>query len=167
MVPSPNPRLQRTPAASPPSPLSRKPFGDYLGRLLLLLSAIVIPACASQTNGPPRISVALAPGYDIGTDLKLMEAVGRAFRQSPDFDVVVGSTPWALFVNQLANTELERIGGRERARYSIGFYDTSNQQVGAARGECWMDNLSECAVEIVKEAQMVGPRALSLPRRQP
>jgi hypothetical protein len=24
---SPNPRLQRTPAASPPSPLSRKPFG--------------------------------------------------------------------------------------------------------------------------------------------
>jgi len=25
---SPNPRLQRTPSASPPSPLSRKPFGD-------------------------------------------------------------------------------------------------------------------------------------------
>jgi len=28
MTPLPNPRLQRTPPASPPSPLSRKPLGD-------------------------------------------------------------------------------------------------------------------------------------------
>jgi len=35
----PNPRLQRTPAASPPSPLSRKPFGVHRGSLVLVLMA--------------------------------------------------------------------------------------------------------------------------------
>jgi hypothetical protein len=29
----PNPRLQRTPSAAPPSPLSRKPLGAFLGEL--------------------------------------------------------------------------------------------------------------------------------------
>src|SRR6476646_2814256 len=98
---APNPRLQRTRLRAP---LSRKPFGAYFGRCLLLLTAIVILACASQTKQSPRISVALAPPFDIGTDISLMESVDRAFRQNPDFDVVVGTTPWTLFVNQLANT---------------------------------------------------------------
>jgi len=61
----PNPRLQRTPAASPPSPLSRKPFGDSkcgqgsagrLGRSVvfrygLILATVVMAAAASRCTG--------------------------------------------------------------------------------------------------------------------
>jgi hypothetical protein len=50
--PPPNPRLQRTPAALPPSPLSRKPLGDLKRVGCLTGLALVITACASNTATP-------------------------------------------------------------------------------------------------------------------
>jgi hypothetical protein len=78
------------------------------------------------------------------------------------FAFTEASKPGLLFVTQPANSSLETVGGRERLRYSIGFYD-DRQQVGAAQGGCWMDDLAACAGEIVKTAQAAGTRILSRP----
>jgi hypothetical protein len=47
-----NPRLQRTPAALPPSPLSRNPLGDLKPRRWLFGLALVVSACASKPATP-------------------------------------------------------------------------------------------------------------------
>jgi hypothetical protein len=64
---TPNPRLQRTPAALPPSPLSRKPFGRQRRSsvtsacgLLVLLSSL--PACVIRPNLEGRIRELTGPG---------------------------------------------------------------------------------------------------------
>jgi hypothetical protein len=50
--PRPNPRLQRTRSASPPSPLSRQPLGSPKRHLHVIAWTIVITACASA---PPHL----------------------------------------------------------------------------------------------------------------
>jgi hypothetical protein len=57
--PTPNPRLQRTPAAAPPSPLSRKPFGVRKG--IALASATLAIACSARPNLEMRIQQLAGP----------------------------------------------------------------------------------------------------------
>jgi len=57
----PNPRLQRTPSASPPSPLSRQPLGALMGRagsratalFAVIVSVVAVPlGCRANRPGP-------------------------------------------------------------------------------------------------------------------
>src|SRR6476646_5734383 len=48
-----NPRLQRTPSASPPSPLSRKPLGGAISLSLVLCLGTLCPKSLAQ-GLPPR-----------------------------------------------------------------------------------------------------------------
>jgi len=53
----PNPRLQRTPSAAPPSPLSRKPFGDPALRCLLAAALLaVLTGVAFSQNLPSLLA---------------------------------------------------------------------------------------------------------------
>jgi hypothetical protein len=152
---TPNTALHRTPAASPPSPVSFEAFGDDLLKLMRGAVTIMMSLACVHARPAPPTPVGVAQGYDIGTDLKLMEAVRHAFQQSPAFALTDRSTPGLLFVTQIANSTLEGIDGRERIRYSIGFLDVNRRQIGATRGECWMDDLAACAAEIVRAARGV------------
>jgi hypothetical protein len=55
---APNPRLQRTRSASPPSPLSRQPLGDRL--VIVIALALAYPALAAQPTATPRAETAQA-----------------------------------------------------------------------------------------------------------
>jgi hypothetical protein len=52
----PNPRLQRTPSASPPSPLSRKPLGAMKRQLGAVLTLALVAACSSTASPYVRVS---------------------------------------------------------------------------------------------------------------
>jgi TonB-like protein len=62
--PPPNPRLQRTRSASPPSPLSRQPLGGYRQRVSVLGIALGLSLSAAHAATPPertRTPVVVAP----------------------------------------------------------------------------------------------------------
>jgi len=63
--PPPNPRLQRTPSASPPSPLSRQPLGRGTSWVALVLLAVCSVFCAQSldipaSSLPPELAVPAA-----------------------------------------------------------------------------------------------------------
>jgi hypothetical protein len=89
---SPNPRLQRTPSASPPSPLSRQPLGARkLGRGGIAAAlGLVATCCSNQERShheriPDHLSVAriqstvrhlVPPGSDLAGARELMKREG-------------------------------------------------------------------------------------------
>ncbi len=68
----PNPRLQRTPSASPPSPLSRKPLGATKRQLAATTLLLMVVLSCSRGHSSATLAVSAIRNSDISWDGNLL-----------------------------------------------------------------------------------------------
>jgi hypothetical protein len=75
---APNPRLQRTPSASPPSPLSRQPLGGACSLALLVIGVGLSGIAASQGH-PPSLTPSEVCAIETMQSLQALGTVVEAY----------------------------------------------------------------------------------------
>jgi hypothetical protein len=138
-------------------------------RLALLFSvgfvSVRSPAsCADATTPTP---VEFWHRGDDSLSQKFAVAVERAFKRSPNFRLTASSKSRALVVMMTRTVDVEMIGKRARVKYDVRLSSLDDKmasnpsvqerfalatEVGTQRGSCWVNELAQCAAQIVSEA---------------
>jgi hypothetical protein len=129
----------------------------------LFIAAVVCDSWATQAPTP----VEVWRGGDDGLTLRLADAVVKAFKASPDFELSTGKRPGTLIVLIPTHVNWKRLGWRPFGRRTQIFYTVEfkmivqlGERVGSidsvrtVRGSCRDDRMADCASEIVKSASI-------------
>jgi hypothetical protein len=116
---------------------------------------VVLYGCSTWPVRSLPLLVEVRRGGDDGLTLRLADAVETAFRCSRKFILSDGRHPGALIVTIPTNVEWRRIDNRTRLTYSVEFTGKVSRRIGARTGACWEDELSECANQVLREAEIV------------
>ncbi len=146
---APNPRLQRTPPASPPSPLSRKPLGGVKelrpNSYLPLLAVFALVSCEpADCSRVIQAHAAVHPGMTLVDAVTAMEAA-----QLPDLDWAVSSTDPALPRFEISKQPYRlRFYSRPSQKNDLG-HDLPYEEVG-------LGSRAEFREALVSKADILG-----------
>ena len=113
---------------------------------------LIVAACATGASSAEQMPVEVWRGGDDGATIRLTDALETAFRASPNFFLSSGKKPGTLVVTIPTHVGWKQIGERNQVLYTVEFTSADGRNLGAIKGLCWDDALSQCAVQIVKDA---------------
>jgi hypothetical protein len=119
---------------------------------------LIPPVTTSLAMGPETSSktvVDVTCSADDGLSQRLRDSIENKFSSSPDFQINSGKTPPAMIVSIPTKVSWKNVKKRAKVIYAIDFKLPSGQQIGQSKGDCWDDNLAECASHIVSDARRV------------
>ena len=123
--------------------------------VILITAATITTACVGAPSLAKPVPVEVWRGGDDGLTSRFADALEGAFRGSSAFVLSVGKKPGTLIITIPSNVGWKQIGSRTEVHYSVTFTGTSSQAFGASKGACWEDQLSKCAVHVLKDAEVV------------
>ena len=131
-----------------------------MAKIMRVFSALFIAMAATGSLGGTgkRTLVEFWHTGDDGLSQKLADQVERAFERSSDFSLSTGRPSGTLIVRIPTNVDWKQVGNRTRVLYHVEFASADNKIVSKRKGECWDDNVRECADQILKAARTVARR---------
>ena len=84
---------------------------------------------------------------------RLTIEVETAFEHSPNFTPSSGKKPGTLIVTVPDNVGWAKKSGRTKALYTVEYTSVDGKKLLKKSGSCWEDELSKCALNIVKNAK--------------
>lgn len=125
----------------------------------LATAAATIAACVGPPLWANPITVEVWRGGDDGLTSRFADSLEAAFGRSSAFVLSNGKKPRTLIVMIPSSVGWKQIGSRTEVRYSVTFTGTVSQVLGTSEGACWEDQLSKCAVHVLKDAETVMKKA--------
>jgi hypothetical protein len=111
----------------------------------------------SQSSIDP-ISVEVWHHGDIGTTVRVTDAIEKAVFATPAFRRSSGRKPGTLVVFIPETVAAVDAGAREQLRYLVRFETSTGKALGETTGVCWGDELGSCAGFVVKQAELAAVR---------
>lgn len=124
--------------------------------VLLSLSLVTVAAGCAATAPRSVTAVEVWRVGDDGLTLKFSEAVEAELRANASFVLSRGKKPGTLIVRIPSNVEWEPAGSDTRVKYEVAFETADSKHLRVKKGSCLESSLSQCAQEIVREAELVA-----------
>ena len=123
--------------------------------LLTVIGASIVTT--AWKAGAASANPTLVELWHVGDDAlseRLADKLDSGFAGLADFMMSSGRKPGTLIVTIPKNIELNPIGKRARAHYTVEFTSTDGRNLGVRSGSCWEDDLAECVAQIIKNARI-------------
>lgn len=125
--------------------------------------ALVVGVCTGSAAADP-IPVEVWCGGDDALTSHVCGKVQELLKSSPSFTMGRGSKPGTLVVLIPKNVKWKKVDDRTQVFYSVELSTVEGRQLGSSSGSCRDDNLTECAEQILKEAEAAADKMGQLAR---
>ena len=123
-----------------------------MGLIVLLVLAVfmALSACAVKPEAATPTPVIVGSGGDTALDRAMTTQVAKEIEKTNGLTVVAEATEAAIYVRFTRNVRVVGNGPDQRAEYQVDYRRAGNA-LGQRAGSCSMDDLHDCARQIVED----------------